>query len=195
MPELKWGNVTKAKLPYLNELIQIFFTSDLEFRTIIVDKSKLKLKGNKQVAELPFYKFYYLLLRGTIEADKNYYIFLDEKTNKEHRRLADLEKYLVAYQNKLQKDQEDKAQQETLWEGEIRQIQPIKSEESLFIQLADLFMGAVGYFWNGFRGSEAKMLFIENLLDRLNKDSFKFSSQLYDKKWNQFVWEPRNIKN
>lgn len=201
MPELKWTNVTEAKLPYLNELLQVFFSSDLEFRAIIIDKSKIQLNAKKQPAELTFYKFYYLLLKGLAEKNKHYYVFVDERTkSKEERRLGELQRYLSDWLIKLNSDHS--AQTKTVEavglpieaEGgnHLRQVQEIKSEESVFLQLLDLLMGAVGYYWNGFRGSEAKTKFINTLTNRLQKPNLKFSSQLYDRKWNQFVWEPRD---
>ncbi len=184
MPEMKWGNVTEAKLPYLEQILQVFFTNDINFRCIIIDKSKLKLNKNKQVEELPFYKFYYLLLKGIFEPNIGYYIFLDERTKSEKKRIGDLQKYLKNYLTKLN--------QVDFEIDYLKQIQEVKSEQSLFIQVTDLFMGAVGYYWNGFRGSKAKMAFIQSLLNYLHKKNLKFSSQLYDKKWNQFVWQPNN---
>lgn len=177
MPELKWQNVTEAKLPYLNELLQVFFTSPMDFRCIIVDKSKVSLNGDTEANELSFYKFYYLLLNGLFQANSGYYIFLDERTKSEERRIGQLQKFLKKQLLEMN--------------SELKQIQEIKSEESLFIQLLDLLMGAVGYYWNGFRGSPAKVKFINNLTHRLAKEDLKFSSRKFDPKWNQFVWEPK----
>lgn len=180
---MKWGNVTEAKLPYLNELLQVFFTSEADFRCIIVDKSKLKLEQNKITSktELSFYKFYYLLLKGLLRKNEGYYIFLDQRTKTFDRRIGDLQKYINSTLYKINGNFDHRY---------LRQIQEVSSSESVFIQLADLFMGAVGYYWNGFRGSKAKMKFINSLTHRLGKEDLKFSSQLYDKKWNQFVWTP-----
>jgi hypothetical protein len=185
-PELKWSNVTEAKLPYLNNILQIFFTSEMSFRCIIIDKSKLKSHTNRisRSEELSFYKFYYLLLKGMLRSQHGYYIFLDQRTKTYDKRIGDLQKYL---KNALVKVNEGDYEQDYL-----RQIQEVKSSESIFIQIADLFMGAVGYYWNGFRGSDAKLKFIDNLTKRLQKPDLHFSSQLYDQKWNQFVWEPKS---
>lgn len=182
-PELKWSNVTEAKLPYLNQILQIFFTSEINFRCIIIDKSKLKRYRQQLAAseELSFYKFYYLLLRGILREKEGYYVFLDQRTKTYEKRIGDLQKYLTVALTKLNRDLETKY---------LQQIQEVRSEESIFIQVADLFMGAVGYYWNGFRGSSAKVKFIDNLTQRLGRTDLKFSSQLYDEKWNQFVWEP-----
>lgn len=197
MPELKWQNVTDAKLPYLNELLQVFFTSEISFRTIIVDKSKLNLYKGRHVAELSFYKFYYLLLRGAFQTSSRYYLFLDVKNNSEATRLGDLRRYLENSLQKLnsssnysQNQINDRESKDVESANYIAQLQEVDSQESLFIQLTDLLMGAVGYYWNGLRGSPAKMKFINNLTTRLQKTNLQFSSQLYDKKWNQFVWEP-----
>lgn len=184
-PELKWNNVTEAKLPYLNNILQVFFTSDIQFRCIIIDKSKLK-RYKQTLAkdeELSFYKFYYLLLRGVLREKEGYYIFLDQRTKTYEKRIGELQSYLEVALQKVNKGSQTKY---------LQQIQEVRSEESIFIQVADLFMGAVGYYWNGFRGSPAKMKFIDNVAYRLQKQDLKFSSQLYEKKWNQFVWEPKD---
>jgi hypothetical protein len=185
MPELKWSNLTEAKLPYLNQLLQVFFTSDLEFRAIIIDKSKLKLSSRQQPAELTFYKFYYLMLKGMMQKDHGYYIFVDQRTKTEARSLGELQRYLYSYLDKLNGGSAP--------EGEryLRQIQEVDSQKVIISQLLDLLLGAVGYYWNGFRGSPAKLKFLENLTQRLGKSDLKFSSPLHEKKWNQFVWEPK----
>lgn len=206
MPELKWQNVTEAKIPYLNELLQVFFTSDLEFRCIIVDKSKLSLGNGSEADELAFYKFYYLLLKGLLKPDNGYYIFVDQRTKTGETRLGVLQRYLSKHLEDINrnagKDADLAASFATTFASEsgkqnpnryLKQLQEIKSEESVFIQLLDVLMGSVGYYWNGFRGSPAKVKFIENLTRRLQKQDLKFSSKLYDKKWNQFVWEPKTL--
>jgi hypothetical protein len=184
-PEMKWGNVTRSKVPYLIQLVDLFFESDMEFRAIVIDKARLQSSTGNNVTELSFYKFYYLLLKGTFKPGSDYYIFLDEKLNSHTSRIGDLKKYLEAYLAGINSNDDPYKRGEYL-----KQIQVVKSDESLFIQLTDLFIGAIGYYWNGFRGSEAKMLLIQYLLKKLERENLKFSSKLHDKKWNQFVWEP-----
>ena len=180
--ELGWNNVTETKLPYLNELLQIFFTSPLEFRCIILDKAKLKLSFKSSESELAFYKFYYLLLKGVFKPAQGYYLFLDQRTKSEKRRIGDLQRYLIQNLEVVNHNQPD-------LDFPLK-IQEVNSSESILIQLADLLMGAVGYYWNGFRGSAAKLKLVNNISSRLQKENLKFSSQLYDKKWNQFVLHP-----
>ncbi len=187
MPELKWNNVTEAKLPYLNELLQVFFTSDIDFRAIVVDKSQLNKSRSGQIPEISFYKFYYLLLRGTLQSYTDYYVFLDQREKQSKGSIGELWRFLDNSLIKLHPADEKKDEP-----GKIAQIQEINSQESIFLQLLDVLMGAVGYYWNGFRGSPAKVKFVGNLTRWLEKPDLKFSSQLYDKKWNQFVWNPKN---
>lgn len=188
-PELKWQNVTSAKLPYLNELVDLFFESSMQFRTIVVDKSKLTRRRDGQVAETPFYKFYYLLLRGAFQENSGYYIFLDQRTKTESRRITHLYNYLEASLLKLNGEIPRRSQVEK--HPYLRQIQEVNSSESIFLQLADLFMGAVGYQWNGLKGSSAKLKLIQTIEKKLGKDNLLFPSQLHDRKWNQFIWRPK----
>ncbi len=190
MPELKWQNVTDAKLPYLNALLQVFFTSEMDFRTIIVNKAKLGLGSRKAVEELPFYKFYYLAIRGTFQPESGYYLFLDQRVNSDENRISQLRSYLLDALRKMNPLHSQDLQAVEFAQTFLPQIQPVNSQEVVFIQLTDLLMGAVGYYWNGLRGSPAKMKFIQNLAERLNLPDLGFSSKLYDKKWNQFVWQP-----
>ncbi len=208
MPELKWSNVTAAKLPYLNELLEVFFSSELEFRAIIVDKSKLKLSPRKLPTEHTFYKFYYLLLRGLMTAGKDYYVFVDQRNKSEARSLGELEGYLRGHLHKANEEATpfiatstgtgangtSQTVDNNVDPRYLRQLQEVSSEQVILIQLLDLLMGAVGYYWNGFRGSDAKVKLIEGILARLGKQDLKFSSRLYDKKWNQFVWQPAQTK-
>jgi hypothetical protein len=194
MPELKWSNVTAAKLPYLNELLEVFFSSELEFRAIIVDKSKLKLSPRKLPTEHTFYKFYYLLLRGLMTAGRDYYVFVDQRNKSEARSLGELEGYLRGHLHKVNLDENSSVGDNNADPRYLRQLQEVSSDQVILIQLLDLLMGAVGYYWNGFRGSDAKVKLIEGILARLGKQDLKFSSRLYDKKWNQFVWQPVQSK-
>ncbi len=194
MPELKWSNVTAAKLPYLNELLEVFFSSELEFRAIIVDKSKLKLSPRKLPTEHTFYKFYYLLLRGLMTAGRDYYVFVDQRNKSEARSLGELEGYLRGHLHKVNLDENSSVGDNNADPRYLRQLQEVSSDQVILIQLLDLLMGAVGYYWNGFRGSDAKVKLIEGILARLGKQDLKFSSRLYDKKWNQFVWQPAQSK-
>lgn len=194
MPELKWSNVTSAKLPYLNELLGVFFSSELEFRAIIVDKSKLKLSPRKLPTEHTFYKFYYLLLRGLMTAGRDYYVFVDQRNKSEARSLGELEGYLRGHLHKVNLEAKSAAEDNTVDPRYLRQLQEVSSDQVILIQLLDLLMGAVGYYWNGFRGSDAKVKLIEEILARLGREDLKFSSRLYDKKWNQFVWQPAQSK-
>lgn len=64
-------------------------------------------------------------------SNDNYYIYLDYKSNKDNNRLPKL-KEILNYVS----------------EGEIIDVLPIRSEESVFIQLADLLSGVVSFHFN-----------------------------------------------
>ena len=69
--EFKWQKVTPSRLPFYEELVNLFFAQGdrMRFRCIAVSRKKIDLltyHDNDQ--ELGFYKFYYQLLHRTASA-------------------------------------------------------------------------------------------------------------------------------
>nr|NQU91785.1 DUF3800 domain-containing protein [Bacteroidota bacterium] len=60
--EIKWSNVSNSQLKFYKALLDYFFDTDLRFRAVIVDKSKIKNGEFNQDFDTFYYKMYYYLL-------------------------------------------------------------------------------------------------------------------------------------
>lgn len=166
--ELKWNRVTKTYLNLYKEIIDVYITYDINFRTICIDSIKIDLKYHNDNAELGFYKFYYQLLNNWISKGSRYTIYTDIKTYSDPNVLNDLKRYL---NNKNHPNS-------------IEKIYAIESNESVFLQLEDILMGATSYKMNFSKkgNSSAKLELIDYMEKKLghelkptNKSATKFN--------------------
>ena len=134
----------------------------------MVDSEKIDMElFHESDSELGFYKFYYQLLIKWIDGNTSYRIYLDDKANKQNSRLSDLQYFLSKSSF-----------------GDIDSVLALPSSDSVFIQLADLLIGAVSSVFNQSITSPAKkeiVGLIENIID--NKIEPTTSSE---KKFNIF---------
>ena len=152
--EIKWNRVTKKYIDFYKELIDLYFDSDIYFRTICIDSSKLNLKKyHNDNAELGFYKFYYQLLNNWLKINDSYIIYTDIKTSSDPNVLKNL---MNCLNNKKK-------------QNIVKKIYAIESYQSVFLQLEDLIMGITSYKLNfGYNGtSNTKLELIEYLEERL----------------------------
>lgn len=176
--EIKWNRVDKKYFPFYKDLLELFITTDdLHFRCVVVDKSKIKYELHNFDKELAFFKFYYFLLRGKLENDGDYYIFLDKKPTRDRNRTRSLKSFLDSY---------------TLFKhpaSKIKHFQSYDSAENLFIQIADFLTGLFAYTYNyGSKNSvkgEISKLAIKHLNINLTT-----GSKLSEEKLNIFLWRP-----
>lgn len=169
--EIKWTSVSKSKIRFYMELVDYFFATDLQFRTVGVDKSKLKIETFNKSYDDFYYKMYYYLLNHNINSLYNYNVYLDKKDT------------LSAYKvNKLKDILNTKF-------GVFRNVQNIHSHESLLLQLADFLMGAISYLHNDSKKLNiAKMQIIEKIKHHSKHD---LSCTNYSNKLNLFFIELR----
>ncbi|MFH1855945.1 MAG: DUF3800 domain-containing protein [Candidatus Omnitrophota bacterium] len=152
--EIKWNKVSASKVDFYIDLINYFFdkNNDTCFRCVVVEKSKVNLvKYHDADAELGFYKFYYQLLHHWILDFNTYAIYLDIKTSRVKNRLKILHQCL----NRANLS------------SEIKILQALPSHENIFIQIADLLLGAVNAKFNGQVSGEAKQKIVECIESRL----------------------------
>ena len=144
--EVKWTKVSPMSLEFYKEVLNYFFKNEnLRFRCIVVDSYKLDLeKYHNSDGELGFYKFYYELLNKWIEGNEVYRIYLDNKSNKDGNRLHELKSIL----NKVSF-------------SSIESVLSINSNESIFVEIVDILIGAVGYKYHNYGRSEAKNTLLE----------------------------------
>lgn len=169
--EIKWANVSRSKFHFYMELIDYFFSTDLKFRCIGVEKSKINNGKFNQSFDDFYYKMYYQLLNHNIDSRYSYNAYLDIKDTLSAFKVRKLREILnIKY-------------------SVFRNIQNIRSQESLLLQLADLIMGAISYFHNNEEKLNiSKVKIIEKIQSHSKLDLSKTN---YDPKINLFFIELR----
>lgn len=169
--EIKWNKVNKTKLKFYIELIDYFFSTDLRFRAIGVDKSKVHPDAFGKSYDDHYYTMYYYLLNHNLNMQYTYNVYLDIKDTLSAYKVERLKTILnVKF-------------------GVFRNVQNIVSKESLLLQLADLIIGAISYNKNDSeKKSDAKRI----LLDRIKKHCHvDLGETNYNEKLNLFFIELR----
>lgn len=133
--EFKWQKVSKSRLVFYKELISWFFSkeNELRFRCIIINRERVDLVRYHQAdQELGFYKFYYQLLHKWILDQNSYKIFCDYKSNRRRDRLHVLRDCL----------------RNSNLTSTVEDVQAVRSNESVFIQLVDVLTGITAAKFN-----------------------------------------------
>lgn len=151
--EIKWTSVSKSKLHFYNELIDYFFTTDLSFRCVGVRKPKIRNDDFGQSYDEFYYKMYYILLNHDINSAFKYNVYLDIKDTLSANKVKKLREILNTKY------------------GVFRNVQNIRSNESLLLQITDLLMGAVSYENNNSEKENlAKVELIKKIERNINTD-------------------------
>ncbi|PWA05602.1 DUF3800 domain-containing protein [Flavobacterium psychrotolerans] len=169
--EIKWSNVSKSKIRFYLDLVDYFFATDLQFRTVGIEKAKINNDAFKQSYDDFYYKMYYYLLNHNINSLYNYNVYLDIKDT------------LSAYKvNKLKVVLNTKF-------GVFRNVQNIRSHESIIMQVTDFMMGAISYLHNqDEKKNIAKIQIIDKIKHHCNDALLKTN---YSDKLNLFFIELR----
>lgn len=123
----------------------------MQFRAIIIDKSKLNHASFGQSHDDFYDKMYYQLLNKKIYPDSNYNIYIDIKDTHSYKKARSLKRYLERdYHN-------------------IRTLQVIRSYESELLQLTDVLMGAISYRLRELNRVTAKNNIIEKIERHCNR--------------------------
>ncbi len=181
--ELKWVKVGRGKIDMYKRLVDYFvLNSNLHFRCIVVDKTKVDLKKyHNNDEEIAFFKFYYFMLRAKLLSGNRYYIFLDKKPTREKRRAVALQAFLRSH---ILLHRED---------CHIRHLQAYDSADNPLIQLVDFLTGMVSYCCNeGLDKQSAKAEIVKYAQYKLNRASLCDSTSLSEEKFNIFVWNKNN---
>lgn len=142
--EIKWSNVSHGAYPFYAELIDYFFSTDINFRSIIVNKSNIDETREGFTYDDLYFKMYYQLVHHKINQGYTYNLYLDIKDTRSHKKLKKLNEILK-------------------YNASIRNCQFIRSHESSFMQLTDLIMGAINYKLRGLNKVTAKNKLIERI--------------------------------
>ena len=124
--ELKWTNVHSATYKVYAELVDWFFMNDLEFRAVVVDKSQIDETRADYSFNDFYFRMYFQLLHTKVDFQNRYNVFLDIKDTCSGEKLEKMKKIMS-------------------YNSSIGTLQFIPSRESVFIQLADVLMGAINY--------------------------------------------------
>lgn len=176
--EIKWVKVDKQKELFLKELIDYLLQLSediLSFHCIVVNKERIDYsKYHKSDKELAFYKFMYILLTKKIKDNSLYYIFPDFKPNKIKERVDNLHSFLDKYVYFYRIN------------SSIKHIQSYDSKENIFIQISDLFSGAVGYQHNNQSTDTVKYNLCQHIANRIGKENLEIRSFPSEQKFNIF---------
>lgn len=144
--EIKWTKVSKSKLPFYLELVDYFFDTELQFRAVGVEKARINNEAFGQTYDDLYYKMYYHLLNHNISSIYQYNVYLDIKDTLSAHKVTTLKNILNTKY------------------GVFRNLQNIRSHESILMQLADFLMGAISYQKNDNKKANiAKVKVIEKI--------------------------------
>lgn len=167
--EIKWTTVSFSKLSFYVDLIDYFFSAELSFRAIGIEKSKINNKLFNQTYDDFYYKMYYQLLIHKVDSRYKYNVYLDIKDTLSANKVRRLNEIL-----------------NTKYEV-FSNIQNIRSHESLLMQLTDFLMGAIAYYNNDEKKKNAaKNYLIERII---KKSGCNFNTTNYSEKFNLFFIE------
>lgn len=127
------------------DLIDYFFATDLQYRAIVIDKSKLKHTQFRQTHDDFYYKMYYQLIQKKLSPEYNYNIYLDIKDTRSAQKVNGLKEYLNSHF------------------VSVRHLQNIRSYESELMQLTDIITGALSYYLR----KENKVIAKNKIVDRI----------------------------
>lgn len=169
--EIKWSKVSKSKLRFYLDLVDYFFATDLKFRTVGVNKKKINNDEFNQDYDVFYYKMYYYLLNHNLNSSYKYNVYLDIKDTLSAHKV-----------NKLKDILNTKF-------GVFRNVQNIRSHESVLMQMGDFLMGAISYLHNDdYQSNKAKVQIIKKIQQHCNEDLKKTN---YSEKMNLFFIELR----
>lgn len=165
--ELKWSKLSKSQFECYKEIVEYFFATDLKFRAIVIDKSKLKHGAFDQTHQEFYDKMYFQLLNHKLTPNDTYNIYIDIKDSYSYLKARSLKSYLERdYHN-------------------IRTLQVIRSYESELMQLTDVLMGAINYKLRERNKVTAKNRLIE-LIEKNCGRSITFPTVKSEEKFNLF---------
>ncbi len=160
--EIKWSNVSKSQYQFYADVVDYFFATDLQFRSVIIRKEQIDEEREEFSYQDFYYRMYYQLLHHKMKEDFFYNIYLDIKDTNSQYKLKKLSEILRH-------------------SSQIRNIQFIKSYESYLLQIADLLIGAINYHLRGLNKVIAKNKLIEKIESHTEIDLERSTPKMEDK--------------
>ncbi|MGB9819011.1 MAG: DUF3800 domain-containing protein [Thermovenabulum sp.] len=173
------------------------------FRTLIVNKKDYDFTHDKFYKgdyEEGFYNLYCQLILNWLQKSNEYHIRIAHRSIKKAFD-EDCEEFrLSRLKEKLNKKFEDKINKYS-WLYGYRKVSPpvisIEAREARdrrLIQIADILMGAVGFFWNKehlkTNVREGKLALAKHIASNLGRNDLIFITNWDDKRFNIFYFEP-----
>lgn len=177
--EIKWTKISPARRQFYLDILDYFFDDDdLHFRALVVpDKTKLRHEDFSQTHDDWYYKMYFSLLKGVLEPQSSYRIYLDIKDTRSEKKIRTLHDFLCAHV------QDHKRRV-------VERVQSVRSHEVAILQLGDLLIGALNYVNSGLETSAAKVAVVRRLSERSRYDLTR-STLPRESKVNLLVWKPQ----
>lgn len=151
--EFKWTNIHDATYKVYAELIDWFFMNDLEFRAVVVDKSQIDETRPEYTFNVFYFRMYFQLLHTKVDFQNTYNVYMDIKDTCSSEKLETLKKIMS-------------------YNSSIGRFQFIRSHESVFIQLADVLIGAINYNLRIEKGDvSGKVLAKRKIIGKIKKHS------------------------
>ncbi|MBW2044331.1 MAG: DUF3800 domain-containing protein [Deltaproteobacteria bacterium] len=172
--EIKWVNVCPSKINFYIELAYLLFSeTSLSFRCIVADKLRLKHQLFYQTHDIFFYKLYYFLIKKKVRLNTIYHIYIEHKDCHSQEQIQELHRIL----------------NRKFWYRigvKFPEAKSVISKDKLLLQLADFFIGAVGYRYNGFSTSEAKMTICQKVCALTGRKDLNYPSRYAEEKFDIF---------
>ncbi len=73
----------------------------------------------------------------------------------------------------------------------IKKVQPIRSYEAPILQINDILIGALSYYYRGLSENRIKLTIV-NEINKFYQNSFDVSSYYNNTKFNIFIWRSRD---
>lgn len=177
--ELKWNKIDKKTEKLYLDIIAYFFNNDdLKFRVIVIDKTKLNHEKYNQTENDFYHKSYYEMLKYIITPGNSYNIYPDIKDTNSyyyHQIMLDYLRLKMSDTNKKT----------------IKKVQPIRSYEAPILQINDILIGALSYYYRGLSENRIKLTIV-NEINKFYQNSFDVSSYYNNTKFNIFIWRSRD---
>lgn len=173
--EIKWTNVSPAKVDYYQDLVDYFFDDDdLKFRAVIAPKANLDHARFGQSHDDWYYKMMFQLITRLLSPGEVFRIYLDKKDTRggvKARKLHDvLANSRYDFDHRM-----------------VERVQIVESHAVEQLQLADLLLGAVSYVNRGLETSSAKTGLVRRIQQRSGYDLTR-TTLLREQKFNLFHW-------
>ena len=173
--ETKWTQISNSKKNYFLDLIRLFFSEEgVNFRCIVIPTAKLNHGQFNQSADDFYYKAQYIMLKNIVAKRwATFKIFLDYKdawSNVRGQRLAEYlnSTYVLRHSDFA--------------------CQPVRSNESIMLQTADVLIGAVASKNNRPNTKVQAKKDVISLIEELSGQSLLHGTPYGVDKFNIFRW-------